>query len=92
MPNINQITATQLKLFQQTIELRDTMRNLHGENWPAKVKEISPFIRAKAKESQCSLLAASISLATQAKKDNRPMTSLLVLAVGCEITETSDQG
>lgn len=69
------------------IEARNIMRRLHGDNWQHQVSAISSIIQGVAKDRNTSFLSAVIQIAEQARKDDQPMTSLMVLAVACEITE-----
>lgn len=80
------------KLIRTTAKLydaRDTMRRLHGDNWPQKINEISPIIRGVAKEGNTSILSAAIQIAEKASKDGQPMASVMVLAVACELSENA---
>lgn len=69
------------------IEARNAMRRLHGDNWQYQISAISSIIQRVAKEGNVSFLSAVTQIAEQARKDGQPMTSLMVLAVACEITE-----
>lgn len=68
------------------------MRTLHGNGWQAKVEEFEPYIRARAKEDKTSPMAGAIRLANQASADHRPHLTVMLLAVGCELTSENVLG
>lgn len=65
------------------------MRRLHGDEWHQKIKQISPVIRGVAAEGKVSILSAAIQIAKKASDDGQPMVSMMVLAVACEIIEST---
>lgn len=84
------MTESQIRTTAKLLEARDSMRALHGDDWQAKVEEFAPYIRARAKEDKTSLMAGAIRLAKQASADHRPHLSVMLLAVGCELTSEND--
>jgi len=83
----NLMTEKLIRTTAKLYDARDTMRRLHGDNWPQKINEISPIIRGVAKEGNTSILSAAIQIAKKASKDGQPMASVMVLAVACELSE-----
>lgn len=79
-------TESQIRTSAKLLEARDSMRTLHGDGWQAKIDEFAPFIRARAKEYKTSVMAGAIRLAKQAAADHRPHLSVMLLAVGCELS------
>lgn len=84
------MTETQIRTAAKLFDARDSMRRLHGDNWPQKINEISPIIRGVAKEGNTSIFSAAIQIAKKASKDGQPMASVMVLAVACELSENTD--
>ena len=83
----NLMTEKLIRITAKLYDARDAMRRMHGNNWPKKLDEISPIIRAVAKEGKTSILSAAIQIAEKASKDGQPMVSVMVLAVACELSE-----
>lgn len=83
------MTESQIRTAAKLFDARDSMRRLHGDNWPQKIKEISPIIRGVAAEGKVSILSAAIQIAHKASEDGQPMASVMVLAVACELSENA---
>lgn len=83
------MTETQIRTTAKLLDARDTMRRLHGDEWPKKIDQISPVIRGVAAEGKTSILSAAIQIAKKASDDGQPMVSVMVLAVACELSENS---
>jgi hypothetical protein len=81
------MTETQIRTTAKLLDARDTMRRLHGDEWPQKINQISPIIRGVAAEGKTSILSAAIQIAKKASDDGQPMVSVMVLAVACELSE-----
>ena len=85
------MTESQIRTTAKLLEARDSMRTLHGNGWQAKVEEFEPYIRARAKEDKTSPMAGAIRLAKQASADHRPHLTVMLLAVGCELTSENTE-
>lgn len=84
------MTESQIRTTAKLLEARDSMRTLYGDGWQAKVEEFAPYIRARAKEDKTSLMAGAIRIAKQASADHRQHLSVMLLAVGCELTSENN--
>ena len=83
------MTESHIRTTAKLLAARDSMRNLYGDDWQAKIDELAPYIRARAKEDKTSVMAGAIRLAKQASADHRPRLSVTLLAVGCELSENA---
>lgn len=86
------IPESTIKLAAKLYEARNTMKALHGEGYPALIKQFQGFIKSEMDQKKCSELEAATNIVKDLQL-NRPesgMTQVLILAAVTELIEPSE--
>lgn len=85
------MTTKQLTTISKLLEVRDSMKAVHREEWSQHMDTYGGIIRAlMAKSGVNNHVAAAITLSQDATNEGHPMIALLFLAVGVELSENSN--
>lgn len=82
------MTTKQITTIAKLLEVRDSMKAVHREDWSEHMETYGAIISALMDKSGVdNHVAAAITLSQDAANEGHPMIALLFLAVGVELSE-----
>ena len=73
-----------VRLMAKLLDVRDTMRRIHGDKWPEICKDFSKVINDRAAVTKEQFLESAIACAKIANADGHNEFSITFLAAACE--------
>lgn len=78
---------TAVKLAMDIHEIWETMRRLHGNDFPRRVEELRPILGAAQAKHDVKLLAAAQLVAADLMREGHGMLALMTVAAAVEISQ-----